>query len=135
MESPYNTLAYVLELNETNASRGKQIQIVKINFSQKEEFDDLLKQYQELNLDDLNDMENGCGFVNVKTFEGIIDYWKEQDMIDFYKKEIILFKKLAKFSDFFPVCQAYLEVHNEAWLIGFKVKEILTVTNIQIVED
>ena len=32
MESPYNTLAYVLELNETNASRGKQIQIVKINF-------------------------------------------------------------------------------------------------------
>ena len=129
--SHINQYAYVLELAETNASRGHHIQIVKINNNQKEEFEILLKQYQELVLDDLNDMEDGCGFVNAESFEEIINFWKERDTMDSYEKEIILFRKLAKFPDFFPVCPAYLEEHNEAWLVDVKIKEILTVTGIR----
>ena len=130
-----NKFAYVLELEETNASRGYHIQIVKINIDQKDLFDSLIKQYSELDLDNINDMEDGVGFVNAHTFNEIIEFWKDRNQEDVYLEEIKLFMELDKFPDFFPVCPAYLVEHNESWLVRVKIKEILTINSIQTFEE
>lgn len=130
-----NKFAYVLELEETNASRGQHIQIVKIDIEQKELFDSLIKRYSELDLDNINDMEDGVGFVNADTFGEIVEFWKDRNQEVNYPEEIKLFMELDKFPDFFPVCPAYLEEHSESWLVGVKIKEILTVNSIRTFEE